>query len=78
MNSELYPVNVNDRLTLVLSQTLSLDGSATETDGYYDASRHSSKQRSLADEYEYVMYGKVYKFDQKTAPASVTATNNKV
>ena len=46
---------VGTRFTMVLAPTLSLDG--TPEDMSYD----QSGKESLADAYEYVMYGKVFK-----------------
>jgi DNA-directed RNA polymerase I, II, and III subunit RPABC3 len=77
VNSELYPVNVNEKIRLVLTRSLSLTGSTGESDGYYDASRHGpNTTRSLADDYDYVMFGKCYKFDSPSGAAS--AEGNRV
>ena len=46
---------IGTKFTLVLAPTLSLDG--TPEDPAYD----QSGKESLADSYEYVMYGKVFK-----------------
>lgn len=52
----LRPVpQIGTKFTLVLAPTLSLDG--TPEDPAYD----QSGKESLADSYEYVMYGKVFK-----------------
>ncbi|KAI9608753.1 hypothetical protein H4Q26_004940 [Puccinia striiformis f. sp. tritici PST-130] len=55
-NVELYPLKVGDSFALALSSSL------TPEEG----------KGGLADEYEYVMYGKLYKFDSG-ASDSVTA-----
>lgn len=65
VNSELYPLNQKDKFTLILARSLQSDGMGGASGmpveaGYYDAGRG----RSMADDYEYVMYGKVYKFDE--------------
>ena len=64
VNTQIYPLDKADRFTMVLSKSLSTDGSAGfyENEGFWDPSRRD--QRTLADDYEYVMYGKVYKFDE--------------
>ncbi|GAO17751.1 hypothetical protein UVI_02033530 [Ustilaginoidea virens] len=51
INTELFPCAVSDPLHVVLSTTLSPDGSA-------DA------PATLADLYDYVCYGKIYKFEE--------------
>ncbi|XP_017980757.1 PREDICTED: DNA-directed RNA polymerases II, IV and V subunit 8B isoform X3 [Theobroma cacao] len=56
VNSEIYPMHVGDKFTMALAHTLNLDG--TPDTGYYTPGR-----KSLADKYEYVMHGKLYKGD---------------
>eukprot|EP00053_Salpingoeca_punica_P023193 m.9265 g.9265 ORF g.9265 m.9265 type:complete len:146 (+) comp4653_c0_seq1:227-664(+) len=60
---DLYPVDVHDRFTFVLARTLSLTN-APDT-GLYD----QSKQPSLADKFEYVMHGKVYRCEEDSGPS---------
>eukprot|EP01137_Pigoraptor_chileana_P013371 Opistho-2@66813 len=59
VNTQLYPMGLNDRFTLVLANTLNEDG--TLDDGTFDA----TGRRSLADQFEYVMYGRVYRCDEE-------------
>jgi DNA-directed RNA polymerase I, II, and III subunit RPABC3 len=61
VNTELYPCAVGDRVNLVLASTLALDGSKEEKAGWRDVGRGVG---SLADLYEYVCYGKVYRFEE--------------
>eukprot|EP00246_Nothoceros_aenigmaticus_P010060 TRINITY_DN26364_c0_g1_i1.p1 TRINITY_DN26364_c0_g1~~TRINITY_DN26364_c0_g1_i1.p1 ORF type:complete len:158 (+),score=32.47 TRINITY_DN26364_c0_g1_i1:250-723(+) len=56
VNVEIYPFFVEDKFTMALASMLSLDG--TEDGTVYD----QSGRKSLADKYEYVMYGKLYKY----------------
>ncbi|CAI5979993.1 unnamed protein product [Closterium sp. NIES-65] len=63
VNTEVYPLAAGDKFTLALSPTLSLEGVSDE--GVYD----QSGRRSLMDRYEYVMYGKLYKYSDATATA---------
>jgi DNA-directed RNA polymerase I, II, and III subunit RPABC3 len=58
VNTDVYPVELSERLTLALATTLDLEGRA-ET-GHWDYGK--SDRASLADRYEYVMYGRVFKF----------------
>ncbi|XP_019158748.1 PREDICTED: DNA-directed RNA polymerases II, IV and V subunit 8B-like [Ipomoea nil] len=60
INSELYPVKKNELYRMVLSQTLALDGSAT-------GSNPEGKLKSLADKFEYVMHGLLYKVAEESS-----------
>lgn len=71
INSELYPININEKYTLVISRSLSVDGTMAENEGHFDATRDMSKASSLAKDYDYVMFGKVYKFDENRATGQV-------
>ncbi|KAK8052176.1 DNA-directed RNA polymerases I-II-and III subunit [Apiospora rasikravindrae] len=62
VNIELFPVAIGDRLTVVLATSLSLDGtrdSVSDGKGWRDVKGESS----LADLYDYVCHGKIYKFE---------------
>eukprot|EP01098_Paradermamoeba_levis_P014296 TRINITY_DN6773_c0_g1_i1.p1 TRINITY_DN6773_c0_g1~~TRINITY_DN6773_c0_g1_i1.p1 ORF type:complete len:163 (+),score=40.46 TRINITY_DN6773_c0_g1_i1:44-490(+) len=60
LNTEIYPVDINHKFTLVLAKSLNADGSPDA--GFYDP----TNKPSLLDEYEYAMYGKVYKYSEDT------------
>ncbi|ORX79076.1 RNA polymerase, partial [Anaeromyces robustus] len=57
VNTEIYPIEIGDKYALMLASSLSLDGSE-KTEIWRDQLKDS-----LADDYEYVMYGKVFKYD---------------
>ncbi|KAF1993370.1 UDP-glucose 4-epimerase Gal10 [Amniculicola lignicola CBS 123094] len=59
INHELFPVQLGDNVSLVLASTLNLDGSKDEGKGWREP-----KEATLADMYEYVCHGKVYRFDE--------------
>ncbi|KAK7958106.1 RNA polymerase Rpb8 [Apiospora saccharicola] len=62
VNIELFPVAISDRLTVVLATSLSLDGTrdtVSDNKGWRDVKGESS----LADLYDYVCHGKIYKFE---------------
>ena len=59
INCDVYKVEQGDRFVLALSPSLSKEGVPNED--WYD----QSDKPSLADDYEYVMYGKVFKFEDK-------------
>ena len=67
INSDLYSLTVNDQFTFALASTLNLDG--TQGTGSFD----QSTAPSLLDQYDYAMYGKLYKWkqDQPKAPVEV-------
>ncbi|KAJ3096186.1 DNA-directed RNA polymerases I, II, and III subunit RPABC3 [Phlyctochytrium planicorne] len=63
INSEVCPpLKVADKFTLLLANSLMPDGSGMEEGR--EPWRDFGSKRTLADEYEYVMFGKVYKFDE--------------
>lgn len=59
VNTQLYPVNVGDTLNLVLASTLALDGAKDDGKGWRD----TMTQGTLADMFDYVCHGKVYRFE---------------
>lgn len=59
VNHELYPLSPRDEVTLLLATTLNLDGTKDER-GWRDKKGEST----LADMYDYVCYGKVYRFEE--------------
>ena len=59
LNSELYPLQKDEIISLNLCSSLRLDGK--EDKGWRDLGRG---ERTLADDYDYVCYGKVYRFDE--------------
>ncbi|CAM6043593.1 unnamed protein product [Sphagnum compactum] len=68
VNIDVYPIARSEKkFTLALAATLNLDGAPD--DGTFDQTR----RKSLADKYEYVMYGKVYKWADASAAATAAA-----
>ncbi|KAI9801782.1 MAG: hypothetical protein M1825_003154 [Sarcosagium campestre] len=61
VNTELYPCAINDTVNLVLASTLALDGSKDDGKGWREAGRGEA---SLADLYDYVCHGKIYRFEE--------------
>ncbi|KAK0714942.1 hypothetical protein B0H67DRAFT_490951 [Lasiosphaeris hirsuta] len=62
INKELFPCAVNDSLHVTIATTLSLDGTKDDERGWRDTSKTGAGEQTLADTYEYVCYGKIYKF----------------
>lgn len=57
INSDVYPVLVNKKYRMVLSPTLDLGGSDTHPE---------AKKISLADKFEYIMHGLLYKVAEES------------
>lgn len=66
VNTEIYPLEAGEKFSFALASTLSLDGSVADAQTK-DAWRDRPGERTLADDYDYVMYGKVYKYDDSGA-----------
>ncbi|KAI0757104.1 RNA polymerase I [Daedaleopsis nitida] len=71
-NVELFPLQNDQSFALALASSLSRvpQGAAGATEGEekdQDVWRPDVKRRGLDDDYEYVMYGKVYRFDSGSA-----------
>mmetsp|Transcript_6118 Transcript_6118/g.8896 ORF Transcript_6118/g.8896 Transcript_6118/m.8896 type:complete len:147 (+) Transcript_6118:93-533(+) len=60
-NSEIYPIWENDKLTMVLASTLNLDGTPDDHRTY----NPSNNTPSMADNFEYVMHGRVFNIEYK-------------
>ncbi|KAL6565772.1 hypothetical protein OROHE_004827 [Orobanche hederae] len=56
--TELYPMHPEEKFRMLISTTLNMDGSSVAA--YFP----EGKQRSLADKFEYVMHGLLYKMDE--------------
>ncbi|VEU21940.1 DEKNAAC102942 [Brettanomyces naardenensis] len=66
INTDLFPVSKSDTLTITLAKSLSLDDSSESEMFTANGSWRPPKpnQRSLMDDYDYVMHGTVYKFEE--------------
>ncbi|EXJ84582.1 DNA-directed RNA polymerase I, II, and III subunit RPABC3 [Capronia epimyces CBS 606.96] len=61
VNTELYSLNVDDRMTVALALSLNLDGSKDDGKGWREVGRG---EQTLADEFDYVCHGKIYRFEE--------------
>lgn len=61
VNSELFPVHTGEQLNLLMARTLSLDGQ--EGDASEAWKRQRQGEQTLADLWDYVCYGKVYRHE---------------
>ena len=64
INIELFSCAVSDSLHVVLSTTLSLDGSKEEEKGWRDVGKGGDAPATIADLYDYVCHGKIYRFEE--------------
>ncbi|QWW24400.1 hypothetical protein CA7LBN_003234 [Candidozyma auris] len=62
INSELFPVKESDSLTITLASSLGNEDSMITSNGSWRPPKRGD--RSLADDYDYVMFGTVYKFEE--------------
>jgi len=67
-NVEIYPLRAEEKFTMALATSLSRSGAAGDKDeGDQAVWRPDGKgRRGLEEDYEYVMHGKIYKFDEGT------------
>lgn len=63
VNTQLYPVNLGDKFRLLLTTSLKEDGMPDDGDFL-----STDQGPSLADAFEYVMYGKVYRIEGNDGP----------
>lgn len=61
VNTELYPLSPGDDVTVALAQSLNLDGSKDDSKGWREV---GLGEQTLADEYDYVCHGKIYRFEE--------------
>lgn len=64
INTELFPCAVGDTLFVVLATTLAHDGSKDDDKGWRDVGKNGDAPSTIADAYDYVCHGKIYKFEE--------------
>lgn len=64
INIELFPCSVGDNMHVVLATTLSLDGSKDDEKGWRDVGKAGDAPSTIADLYDYVCHGKIYRFEE--------------
>lgn len=63
VNTELYPCSVGESVSMALASTLSLDGK--EDTGARTSWREvGTGEQTLANDYDYVCHGKIYRFEE--------------
>ncbi|PSK59449.1 DNA-directed RNA polymerases I, II, and III subunit RPABC3 [Elsinoe australis] len=65
INTDLYPLSLNDPVQVLLASTLNLDGTKEDASkGWRPVAK--GEEATLADMWDYVCYGKVYRFEEGT------------
>ncbi|KAL8521529.1 hypothetical protein ACS0TY_011881 [Phlomoides rotata] len=67
INTEIYPMYAGEKFMMVLASTLNLDG--TPDSGYFTP----GNRKSLADKFDYVMQGKLYRISEESREKQVKA-----
>jgi len=62
VNTDLYPISVGETVQMLLASTLNLDGTKDDEKGWRDTAKRD--EITLAQQYDYVCYGKVYRFEE--------------
>ncbi|KKA25271.1 DNA-directed RNA polymerase [Rasamsonia emersonii CBS 393.64] len=73
VNTELYPCQVGETISMALASTLSLDGkdeNATAS-GKVGWREVGMGEQTLANEYDYVCHGKVYRFEEGSTAGNI-------
>jgi DNA-directed RNA polymerases I, II, and III subunit RPABC3 len=61
INTDIWPVGEGDSLAMCLASSLNIDGSKDDGKGWRDANKGEA---TLADDYDYVCHGKIYRFEE--------------
>lgn len=76
--NELYPLKVDDNFSLLLARNLKPDDIEDDAEEQEGETRKIKRElwraddQGLANDYDYVMYGKVYKFDDNQKGEAMT------
>ncbi|KAI9713150.1 MAG: DNA-directed RNA polymerases I, II, and III subunit RPABC3 [Bogoriella megaspora] len=70
INTDLYPVLPGETVTMLLASTLNLDGTKDDEKGWREP---KPGEAGLADMYDYVCYGKIYRFDEGSKGDEINA-----
>ncbi|CAK43590.1 DNA-directed RNA polymerases I, II, and III subunit RPABC3 [Aspergillus awamori] len=69
VNSELYPCVVGESVNMALASTLSLDGK--DDSGSKGWREVGMGEQTLANDYDYVCHGKVYRFEEGSSQGNM-------
>ncbi|GAB4822226.1 hypothetical protein N2152v2_009272 [Parachlorella kessleri] len=71
VNVDIYPIEVSEKLAVVIANTLNLDG--TPGPATFDGSLATGSRPTLMDKYDYVMHGKVFKYKDNSSSGQLKA-----
>jgi DNA-directed RNA polymerase I, II, and III subunit RPABC3 len=63
INSEIYPMYKDSGYTMMIAKSVYADGSPSPNSFNYEM---YTKKNSLVDRYDYVMYGKIFKYSEES------------
>lgn len=64
VNTDLFPVSAQEQLTITVASSLDIDGKASEGTATKSWRPPQPDERSIADDYDYVMHGTAYRFEE--------------
>lgn len=64
VNTDLFPVQLQEQLTVTIASSLGVDEGSNDSSATRSWRPPAPGERSLADDYDYVMYGTAYKFEE--------------
>lgn len=71
VNTEIYPCAAGESLSLALASTLALDGKEEATGERAVWRDVGMGENTLANDYDYVCYGKVYRFEESSTAGNM-------
>lgn len=71
VNTELYSCMPGEPLSLALASTLALDGKEESAGGRAAWRDVGMGESTLADDYDYVCYGKIYRFEESSTAGNM-------
>ncbi|PGH19563.1 hypothetical protein AJ80_03899 [Polytolypa hystricis UAMH7299] len=72
VNSEIYPCSTGESISLALASTLSLDGKDENAGGKGAWRDVGMGEQTLANEFDYVCHGKVYRFEEGSTAGNMS------
>lgn len=70
INSDIYPIEKGDRITVAFAKSLT-EGESSQNVFFDPILGTHDKQSKLMDNYEYVMFGKLFKFKEENTKLSI-------
>lgn len=64
VNTDLFPIQLQDQVSIAVATSLSLDKTTQDSSATRSWKPPQPNERSLADDYDYVVYGVSYKFEE--------------